>query len=456
MDSSRLWIVGLAVVAACTYDASKLKPPATASADGAADQRLGSSDGMLGTGGAGDAPMTSLTDAGQRDAAGGGGAGGYGGAGGAGGMAGVGGTVGVLDVGLGAGGADGASDKPGGDASSSAACPSIQFWSEAPDTTACGPSYAWFHVQLASASTPRNNIETCKLSITDENGAAVLSNYVLPTVSRTDDAGATIGLKAGCALGFTNANIGYVDYFTSPVIGALRFQLDAYDSNGIIVQTGSTNLTAAQSYPPKIDLTLRASLVPSGGTDGPVGTSTKSAFDVAPVDNTVPGWTIDRPNNKNADGSPMSGATKQGAEGLIDGAASPFYLDPYAPKLFLWQVYVNNDAPAAPDGAYVSLYILEMPSAEQASGLYASLLQNSEYERKVGTPDDWKPTSPLMGTNSRIQDTASRWWINFHKDVFYVEVSLYPSTGSAPDYTPSEPSLKQEALRFAQGVADRI
>jgi hypothetical protein len=113
MTASRAWIVGFVVVASCTYDASKLKPPATASADGAADQRLGSSDGMLGTGGAGDAPVTSLTDAGQRDAAGGGGAGGYGGAGGAGGMAGVGGTVGRDAPGVGdanrSGGAGGGS-----------------------------------------------------------------------------------------------------------------------------------------------------------------------------------------------------------------------------------------------------------------------------------------------------------------------------------------------------------
>lgn len=189
---------------------------------------------------------------------------------------------------------------------------------------------------------------------------------------------------------------------------------------------------------------------------GSDGTSTKNPLDFAPVDNTVSGWTIDRAHNKNADGSPMTGATKTEAEGLIDGAASPFYLDPYAPKLFLWQGYVNTALPAAPDGAHVDLYILEMPSAEQASGLYTSLLQYSEYARKSGTPDDWKPTSPPLGTDSRIQDTTSQWWINFHQDAFYVEVVLNPSTGPAPDYKPSDPDLMQEALRFAQGVASRM
>ena len=199
---------------------------------------------------------------------------------------------------------------------------------------------------------------------------------------------------------------------------------------------------------------LGAGLAACGGDND--GASPKSAIDVAPVDNTVSGWTIDRAHNKNADGSPMTGATKEGAEGLIDGAANPFYLAPYTPKLFVWQVYLNTTLPAAPDGASVNLYILEMPSAEQASGLYTSLLQYSEYARKSGTPDDWKPTSPPLGTESRIQDTTSQWWINFHQDVFYVEVSLDPSTGPAPDYTPSDPDLKQEAVRFAQAVAGRI
>jgi hypothetical protein len=189
---------------------------------------------------------------------------------------------------------------------------------------------------------------------------------------------------------------------------------------------------------------------------GSDGSSTKNPVDLAPVDDTVSGWTIDQAHNKNADGRPMTGATKTEAEGLIDGAASPFYLDPYSPKLFVWQVYVNTTLPAAPDGAQASLYILEMPSAEQASGLYASLLQYSEYARKSGTPDDWQATSPRLGTDSRIQDTTSQWWVNFHKDVFYVELSLDPSTGPAPDYTPSDPDLKQEAVRFAQAVASKM
>jgi hypothetical protein len=71
-------------------------------------------------------------------------------------------------------------------------------------------------------------------------------------------------------------------------------------------------------------------------------------------------------------------------------------------------------------------------------------------------PDDWGPTTPTVGTESRIQDTASQWWINFHQDVFYVEVLLAPSFGPPPDWAPANADTKQETLRFAQAVASKI
>jgi hypothetical protein len=43
-----------------------------------------------------------------------------------------------------------------------------------------------------------------------------------------------------------------------------------------------------------------------------------------------------------------------------------------------------------------------------------------------------------------------------HQDLFYVEVQLYPSSGPAPDYTPGNADLKNEALRFAQAIASSI
>jgi hypothetical protein len=100
------------------------------------------------------------------------------------------------------------------------------------------------------------------------------------------------------------------------------------------------------------------------------------------------------------------------------------------------------------------MYILQMPSAEQASGLYSAVLKLTEYNAR--TNEGWTATSPAVGTESRIQDTNSAWWINFYQGVFYVEISLTPSAGPGPDYTPGNADTKKEAVRFAQAVASRI
>jgi hypothetical protein len=179
--------------------------------------------------------------------------------------------------------------------------------------------------------------------------------------------------------------------------------------------------------------------------------ASKTALDFVPVDKTVSGWTVNQALSKEPGSRAMTATTEKQAVDLIDGGGAPFFMSPFTPKLFLWQNYVNKTLPAAPDGAHVSLYVVEMPSADQASSLYTALLTQGDYARKSGTEDDWQTTSPLLGTQSRIQDTSTTWWINFQQDVFYVEVVLDPSTGPAPDFTPRNADLKQEALRFAKG-----
>jgi hypothetical protein len=194
----------------------------------------------------------------------------------------------------------------------------------------------------------------------------------------------------------------------------------------------------------------------SSTSDSPPPT-TKGALDLVPAENEVAGWTIDRSVNKGGDTAPMSGDSKLAVEGLIDGGASPFFNEPNIPKLFVWQNYLNKTIAAAqPEGAQLYTYVIEMPSAEQAQGLYAAVLQLSEYDRKKGTTEDWKPISPSLGTAGRIQDTGSQWWINFHQGVFYVEVLLSPSNGPAPDYLPSDVDLKNEAIKFARAIAGKI
>jgi len=127
-------------------------------------------------------------------------------------------------------------------------------------------------------------------------------------------------------------------------------------------------------------------------------------LDLVPLDNTVSGWTVDQEHSKTPGARAMTASNEQEAVNLIDGGAAPFFKAPFSPKTFIWKNYVNSSLPAAPPpmGAAVVIYILEMPTADQATGLYTALLDESEYAGQKGTPDDWQPTSPLLGTESRI------------------------------------------------------
>ena len=183
-------------------------------------------------------------------------------------------------------------------------------------------------------------------------------------------------------------------------------------------------------------------------------TSSKDPVSLLPLDNAVSGWTVDTKSNKNGSAQPMVATTKDEAIGLIDGAAAPFYRDPFSAKAFVWQNYVNTSMPAAPPpkGAGLVVYIYEMQSADQASKLYTALLQESEYS------GNWQqPTSPPMGAESRIEDTNTAWWVNFHQDVFYVEVFLSPSYGpESGGWIPGNADLKAAALDFAKAIASKI
>jgi hypothetical protein len=186
-------------------------------------------------------------------------------------------------------------------------------------------------------------------------------------------------------------------------------------------------------------------------SSGGGGTTAKGPLDLVPASNAVSGWSVDVSRNKNGNETPMTATDLKSVTGLIDGGAESYFVDDYAPKLFVWQNYKNSSLSAAPDGAMVDLRVVEYPSAEQAAGLYTAVLPLGDYARR-----EWEPTSPTMGTASRIQDTGGQWWINFHQGVFYIEVVLDPSTGPAPDFLPGNADLKAEAMRFAQAVAGKM
>ena len=178
---------------------------------------------------------------------------------------------------------------------------------------------------------------------------------------------------------------------------------------------------------------------------------------MVPASGAISGWTIDPANSVTAGKAAATATTELATEALIDGAAADFFLAPNTPTLFAWQNYVSTTVADAPAGAKVTFYVLEMPSAAQAASLYTALRSAALYSRKTGTPEDWaQPSSPLVGTDSRIQDTGDHWWINFHKGKFYVEVSLSPSAGPAPDFTPGNTATKAAAFAFATTVAGKI
>jgi hypothetical protein len=123
----------------------------------------------------------------------------------------------------------------------------------------CGPDYAIYKVDVTSAKSPRNDIEECRMTITDENDKVVLENYLLMAVSGPPDSSGGPTLIQGCSGGITNARIGTFSYSSSRTSGALIFQVDAYNSpaNGSqVVQTGKSGKMAPSPYPPEVGVTV--------------------------------------------------------------------------------------------------------------------------------------------------------------------------------------------------------
>jgi hypothetical protein len=210
-------------------------------------------------------------------------------------------------------------------------------------------------------------------------------------------------------------------------------------------------------------ITLGTGLAACGSNNSSGGTS-KDALDLVPLDDDVSGWTVDEAHSKTPGERAMVANTHTEAVELIDGTAADFYLSPYTPTKFLWQNYKNGSLPSAPpeppdnpDGALIKLFILQMPSAEQACGLYTAILGQSNYTTRQGTAYDWQdPTTPPLGAHSRIQDRGSQWWINFCQDVYYIEVLLKPSYGPPPDYDIGNVDNKNETFRFAREISSKI
>lgn len=117
----------------------------------------------------------------------------------------------------------------------------------------CGPDYAIFKIHVASTTTPRNDIEECYMTVTDEAGEKVLDRLKLEKVVQNN--GGDITLRWGCGGGLTNADIGYFSYSTSRSSGTLTFQVDGVNNTDVPVQTGKASADV-KPYPPEIEVNI--------------------------------------------------------------------------------------------------------------------------------------------------------------------------------------------------------
>jgi len=119
----------------------------------------------------------------------------------------------------------------------------------------CGPDYALYKVTISSTTTPRDLIEECRMTITDENNVVVLNHYLLPTRYGAPDSAGNQTLDQGCAGNLTKASIGTLSYSSSRTSGTLTFQVDALDNTGKAVQTGKKDANPAP-YPPEVPVAV--------------------------------------------------------------------------------------------------------------------------------------------------------------------------------------------------------
>lgn len=120
--------------------------------------------------------------------------------------------------------------------------------------TTCGPNYAIYAVHV-NAAKPTNDLVTCKMTVTDESGLAVLYQFPLAQQYGGTDSAGNLTLAQGCGGALTPANgdIGTFSYSTSRSSGTLTFKVEGYDDSGTkIVQSGASGPQNVAAYPPEI------------------------------------------------------------------------------------------------------------------------------------------------------------------------------------------------------------
>jgi hypothetical protein len=185
-----------------------------------------------------------------------------------------------------------------------------------------------------------------------------------------------------------------------------------------------------------------------GGAGGSGVGGTDAVLAIMPADNAVTGWVRDPSEPKVANKVAAIALTLTEAVDLIDGGADPFYEPPaFSPNVFGWQNYINSSV-NPPDGYTLRLYVLQMPSAAQATALYDALVDGS-HSLYSNPSIAWTDMSPPVGDKARITNSLTDWWINFRKGVYYCEVRL--------TYAESTDLVgKQQTIDFATAVASKM
>jgi hypothetical protein len=139
----------------------------------------------------------------------------------------------------------------------------------------------------------------------------------------------------------------------------------------------------------------------------------------------------------------------------MDGGAMGFYANPDgAPTTAAVQDYVNATL-IAPVVYQMQVWVMQMPSATAASGLYAYLPSPACTEPFYKVT--WEePTSPMVGTQSRIINPGTQWWINFYKGTYYVELFLASDDGNISTMGSSTTAAKAAVIDFATKLAAKM
>lgn len=179
-----------------------------------------------------------------------------------------------------------------------------------------------------------------------------------------------------------------------------------------------------------------------GGSTGLGGIDAVRA--IMPASNEVKDWVMDTSDTAMANG-PATATTMKGAVDLVDGGADSWWSSTFTPNVFGWQNY-KNAVVNPPDGYTLKVYVLQMPSAAQATALHEAMMDGA-HQLYTNPSVTWEDAS--VGDKARLANTLTDWWMNFRKGAYYCEMRL--------NYSEKTDLVgKQQTIDFAKALAAKM